>query len=133
VSEIAAPRGPQGQRGEQGRPGAEGRAGTPGISQGSKRAIIALLVLVLVVGAGNLWASWDEVHSFKQQLHAQQVTEQKTAAREIGELCATFGKVALLKPPAGNPKTNPSRAFDQSVHADLAEVNPDLKCGKVKT
>jgi hypothetical protein len=88
-------------------------------------------VLVLIVGGANLWGSWDQVHSFKEQLHAQQVAEQKAAAKEIGELCDTFGKVALLQPPAGNPKTNPSRAFDQNLHADLAGVNPDLGCSRL--
>jgi hypothetical protein len=100
-----------------------------------KRATAVLLVLVFAVGGGNLWASWNETHAvtaqlnaFKQQLHAQEVTEQKQGAKEVAELCATFGKVALLKPPAGDPKTNPSRAFDQNMHADLAGVVPDLRC-----
>lgn len=93
-----------------------------------RRAIALLLFLVLATSGGNLWASWDEVHTFKDQLATQQVTEQKAAAKEIGELCATFGKVAALKPPAGNPATNPSRAFDQQEHADLAGVGPDLHC-----
>jgi hypothetical protein len=95
-----------------------------------QRAIGILLALVFLVGGGNLWASWDEVHTFKQQLHAQRVAEQKAAAKEVRELCATFGKVAELKPPAGNPKDNPSRAFDQKMHADLSGVVPDLKCRK---
>lgn len=97
----------------------------------ASRAIGALLVLVFAVGGGNLWASWDEVHTFKEQLHAQQVTEQKAAIKEVGELCATFGKVAELKPPPGNPKTNPSRGYDQQQHADLAGVVPDLGCDKL--
>ena len=135
MTETPAPRGPQGtpgMQGQRGRPGETGRAGKPGISTGTMRAFVALLVLVLIVGGANLWGSWDQVHSFKEQLHAQQVAEQKAAAKEIGELCSTFGKVALLKPPAGNPVTNPSRAFDQSLHADLAGVNPDLGCTKLR-
>lgn len=97
-----------------------------------------LLVLVFLVGGGNLWASWDQsravgtqLNTFKRQLHSQEVAEQKQGAKEIGELCDTFGKVALLQPPAGDPVTNPSRAFDQNLHADLAGVNPDLGCSKL--
>lgn len=97
-----------------------------------------LLVLVFLVGGGNLWASWDQSHSvgtqlntFKRQLHSQEVAEQKAGEKEIGELCATFGKVADLKPPPGSAAANPSRAFLQDLHADLAAVNPDLGCNKL--
>jgi hypothetical protein len=107
-----------------------GAPGTAGISAGTKRAVVALLVLVLIVGGANLWGSWDQVHSFKEQLHAQQVAEQKAAAKEIGELCATFGKVAELKPPPGSQAQNPSRAYLQDEHADLARVVPDLGCSR---
>ena len=131
MSETPAPRGPQGERGQQGRTGERGRAGTPAISRGSRRAVIALLVLVLLVGGGNLLGSWEQVHSFKQQLHAQQVADQKSATREIRELCATFGKVAELKPPPGSQAQNPSRAYLQDEHADLARVVPDLGCDRL--
>ena len=110
-----------------------GSAGQPGVVTGKRdrRALPVLpvlLVLVFLVGGGNLLASWQQVQSFKDQLRQQQLAQQKAAAKEIGELCATFGKVAELKPPAGNPQTNPSRAFDQEEHADLAGVVPDLGC-----
>lgn len=122
------PQGEQGQTGQQGQRGRPGAPGAPGISAGARHAAVALLALVLIVGAANLWASYDQVQDFKNQLHAQQVAEQKAGELELAELCATFGKVALLKPPAGSAKANPSRAYEQQMHADLAGVPSDLRC-----
>jgi hypothetical protein len=47
-----------------------------------RRAVAALLALVLIVGAGNLWASWDEVHTFK----VQQARQAEAACRQFGGL-----------------------------------------------
>ena len=65
---------------------------------------------------------------------AQQRREQ-LAQRRAGEavehkICTTMAQLAALKPPPGNPDTNPSRAFDQSLHATLDGLGPDLGCGK---
>jgi hypothetical protein len=122
------PQGEPGAPGMQGQRGRPGAPGTPGISAGARHAAVGLLVLVLIVGGANLWASYDQVQSFKNQLHAQQVAEQKAGELELAELCATFGKVALLKPPAGSAKANPSRAYEQEMHADLSGVPSDLRC-----
>jgi hypothetical protein len=85
------------------------------------RAVGVLLALTLVVGGGNLWASWDEVHASQAaQQRAGQVVEEK--------LCSTLGKLAVLKPPAGSPQANPSRAYEQELHATLAELGPDIGC-----
>jgi type II secretory pathway pseudopilin PulG len=53
---------------------------------------------------------------------------QRQGRRELKALCLTFGKLAALKPPAGNPHTNPSRAYLQGEHATLDEIGTDLKC-----
>lgn len=91
------------------------------ITRGARLAATGLLILTLLVGAGNLWASWDEVHAYKAAQQRQgQVVEEK--------LCSTFGKLAALKPPAGNPRTNPSRAYLQGQHAALDEIGTDLGC-----
>lgn len=36
------------------------------ISRGAKRAAIGLLILTLLVGGGNLWASWNEERGVQQ-------------------------------------------------------------------
>ena len=61
----------------------------------------------------------------------QRVQAEQRAAGAVLEakLCATLAKLAANKPPAGNPQTNPSRAYDQNNHAILDELGPDLGCG----
>ena len=96
------------------------------------RAVGALLVLTLIVGAGNLWASWAEVHASQSAIQAAYVREQKSqqqAGAILGErLCTTFGRLAALKPPPGNPAVNPSRAYEQEEHATLDQLGTDLGC-----
>jgi hypothetical protein len=57
----------------------------------------------------------------------------QAAARAQGilveeKICATLGQLAALKPPPGDPATNPSRAFDDRLHATLDGLGPDLGC-----
>jgi hypothetical protein len=109
------------------------------------RAIVALLVLTFIVGGGNLLASWDQVQQYKASQQREQAAQQRQAAaeqaaqRRQGELleqrlCATLDPLAGLaglKPPAGNPADNPSRAFEQRLVlklAPLGQLAPDLGC-----
>jgi uncharacterized protein HemX len=85
--------------------------------------VAVLLLLVLVVGAGNLLATYMEVQNFKQQ---QQVQGQQTQQK----LCTTLGKLSALKPPAGNASANPSRVYEQQLHEVLAGLGPDIGCPK---
>lgn len=92
--------------------------------------VAALVALTLIVGAGNLLASWDEVHAYKASQSREQVAQQKQGAALEGKLCSTFGKLAALKPPAGNPATNPARGYDQELHDTLDQLGADLGCGQ---
>ena len=84
-------------------------------------AVLVLLAL-LVAGANVLWTA-HAVRSFQSSQQQQgQMIEQK--------LCQTFGTLAALKPPAGSPKANPSRAYLQAQHDALAKLGTDLGCGK---
>ena len=94
------------------------------------RAVIALLALTLVTGGGNLWASYAEVHAAQSAQRSEQAAQQRQGAILGEKLCTTFGALAALKPPAGNPRTNPSRAFDDNLHAKLDELGADLGCGQ---
>src|SRR5580704_3698853 len=88
--------GQQGQRGHQGRPGTMGRPGLPGISQGAKRAIIALLGLVLIVGGGNLWATYGLTQSTKASLSQQQRQYEAGQRHEQAVAAAAQQKAGLL-------------------------------------
>lgn len=91
-------------------------------------AMSALVILTLIVGAGNLWASWTEVHNAAVAAKREQVAQQRAGAVLGEKLCTTFGELAALKPPAGDPHTNPSRAYDQESHATLVQLGTDLGC-----
>lgn len=107
----------------------------------ASRAAAILLALVLIVGAGNLWATHSEVRAAQAQQRQEQAAQlaaqrrEQAAQRRQGEqelrtLCATFGKAAALKPPAGDPRTNPSRAYLQGEHVVWTAVVADLHCPK---
>jgi hypothetical protein len=90
--------------------------------------VLALVALTLIVGAGNLLASWDEVHAYKASQAREQVVQHQAGVAVEQKLCDTFGKLAALKPPPGSPTTNPSRGFEQSLHSTLVELGIDLGC-----
>ena len=90
--------------------------------------VAALVALTLIVGAGNLLASWDEVHAYQASQHREEVAQQRASVAVEDKLCSTFGKLAALEPPSGSPAHNPSRAFEQDLHARLVELGIDLGC-----
>ena len=92
------------------------------------RAISALLVLTLITGGGNLWASWAEVHADRAAQHHELVLQQRASVILGEKLCTTFGTLAALKPPPGNPAKNPSRAFEDNLHTALDQLGTDLGC-----
>ena len=92
------------------------------------RAVSALLALTLIVGGANLWASWAEVHDAQAAQRREQAAQQQQGLLVEQKLCSTLGKLAALRPPPGNPKTNPSRAFEDNLHAALDGLGPDLGC-----
>jgi hypothetical protein len=66
-------------------------------------------------------------------LLAIQVQNTQTAATRQGvavetKLCASFNALAALQPPAGNPATNPSMAFEQRLHAQLDQIGISVGC-----
>jgi hypothetical protein len=86
---------------------------------------------VILAASGLFWinhAVHDSQAAIQAAQHREQVMQQQAGAVVIGKLCLTFGKLAALKPPAGNPATNPSRAFEQREHATLVQLGTDLGC-----
>lgn len=92
------------------------------------RTAVILLILTLIAGAGNLAASFAEVHHANAVQQQQETAQQRQGRMIEAKLCSTLGKLAALKPPPGDPETNPSRAFDQSEHAVLVQIGTDLGC-----
>jgi hypothetical protein len=84
-------------------------------------AFVALVVLSLAVGAVAILFSVSYYHREQDaQRHQGQLLEQR--------LCTTLDRLAALKPPPGDPGSNPARGFDQQQHAVLAELGPDVGC-----
>ena len=96
------------------------------------QAMGGLVALTLAVGGGNLWSSYDQARSQARAVlaveHREQLAQQRAGVILGEKLCATFGRLAALKPPPGNPETNPSRAYEQEQHATLDELGTDLGC-----
>jgi hypothetical protein len=87
--------------------------------------LIGIILAVFVINAGFTLAI---VLYFQGQYNASQELAHKQGAQVGHSICLTLGKLAALQPPAGNPSTNPSRAFDQKLHQTLDELGPDLEC-----
>lgn len=77
-------------------------------------SLLAILAVVAVV--------IDQRHQQAEQARQSRIVEHR--------VCVTFAHLAALKPPAGNPATNPSRAYLQKEHSTLVRLGSDLGCGK---
>jgi hypothetical protein len=125
--------GPRGEQGQQGDRGEQGTAGAPGLSHPVPgRAVVWMFGFAVVLAVVGLFWINHEVHVTSAAIQSgrqrEQVSQQRDGAMLELRLCTTFGKLAALKPPAGNPKTNPSRAFDDNLHDTLDQLGTDLGC-----
>ena len=110
---VPGPRGPQGNQGNRGAHGASG------LSRPVRRALVFLFALAVLLAAfGLFWIN----HAVHDSQAAQRIQGQAVERK----LCTTFGTLAALKPPTGNPRTNPSRAFDDDLHTTLDQLGTDL-------
>ena len=127
--ERLAGRGPRGPQGNQGN---RGERGTAGLSSPVRLALVFLFALSVILAGLNLFWTAHEVHASQAAIqsaqHREQVSQQRAGAVLGQKLCTTFGRLAALKPPAGDPKTNPSRAYLQGQHDTLAQLGTDLGC-----
>jgi hypothetical protein len=123
---VSLARGPKGEEGTQGERGERGQRGE-GMTRGTRRAIVFLFALTVALSAASILFTVSYYHrSAAAQQRQGQLLEQK--------LCATLeplAGLAGLRPPAGNPGDNPSRAYEQELSAKLAplaQLGPDLGC-----
>jgi hypothetical protein len=132
-----AVQGPKGNRGER------GEKGESGLSWRVVRAVLFLFFLSVALGASGLFWINHAVNTSAAAIRAGQAREQaeqqaeqhreqeaqlQAATAEFRALCTTFTKLAALKPPQGNPATNPSRAYLQGQHDTLDQLGTDLGC-----
>lgn len=122
----------QGPRGRQGNQGNRGEQGTAGLSRTVRRALVFLFALPVVLAGANLFWTAHEVDASQAAIRAAHAREQAAQQRAgdglEAKLCITFSRLSALKPPAGDPDTNPSRAYLQGQHAQLVELGTDLGC-----
>ena len=77
----------------------------------------SFVLAIFLNGAFTVWS----VQNYQSQSRRQ------SALIEL-KICSTLNRLASLSPPAGNPLTNPSRAYLQDQHARLDELSGDLGC-----
>lgn len=132
MSEDAERLAARGQKGDKGDQGQEGKRGAAGLSRTARRAVVFLFAAAVFLGVLDLFWTAHEVHATRAAIQAEYVREQQAQKRaaqaEFRALCTTFTKLSALKPPAGNPKTNPSRAYLQGQHDTLDQLGTDLGC-----
>lgn len=118
----------KGDTGAKGDKGDRGEKGTCGLPPGQARAVVYLFVLGVVLFVVLGVALFHYVHAYQGAQAQEQAQAHRQGQLIERKLCQTFDQLASNKAPAGNPLTNPSRAFDQRQHAILAQVAPDLGC-----
>lgn len=91
------------------------------MTSGARYAVVFLFALNLAVGITAYLAAVT-------YYHAAQAAQQRQAQQTERKLCTSFGALAALQPPPGNPGNNPSRAYLQAQHDILAGVGPDIGC-----
>lgn len=121
-------RGQKGDRGEQGIQGNRGEHGQPGLSVAVRRSLLFLFALAVVLAAGSLLWTAHEVRASQAAQQREEAIQHQAGVVLEEKLCITFSRLAALQPPAGNPATNPSRGYDQELHATLDELGTDLGC-----
>lgn len=123
----------RGPRGEQGNQGVQGERGE--LSRPLRRALVYLFATAAALALVALLAVFHEQAASRaallHQAQAQQASQRRAGLALERQLCMTFGKAAALKPPAGDPRTNPSRAYLQGQHVIWTEVVTDLHCGRL--
>lgn len=91
-------------------------------------AIVFLFALsLLLAGANLLWTAHEVNQSGRAQAREQAAQRRQGQVLER-RLCTTLGQLASLRPPAGNPASNPSRAYEDAMHKTLSQVGPDIGC-----
>jgi hypothetical protein len=86
--------------------------------------LISVCFILLIV----LTASFIVTRLGQDQFDQVQKSQQKQGQIIEQKLCTTLEGLKSLKPPLGNPASNPSRAYLQEQHDKLAQLSVDIGC-----
>ena len=109
-----------------GPPGPAGPRGLRGLSNAATYAIVSIFIAAFVVAAGGLWVG---IHGEQQATRSGQKAAAALAAiNHHDALCTALMQLSADKPPAGNPETNPSRAYLQSQYETFNQLLANFGC-----
>ena len=89
----------------------------------ARYAFVVLALLSLAVGGFSILFSVS-------YYHREQAAQQRQGEMLEQKLCTSLDRLAGLTPPPGPASVNPSRAYLLQQHQVLAELGPDVGCGK---
>lgn len=108
--------------------GPKGDKGDRGMPSGQRRAIVYLFVLnvalFVVLGLGLV----HYVRASQASQVREQAAQRRAAAMIEAKICTDVATMALIKPPAGPPATNPSRAYEQAEHRAWTGLVQGIGC-----
>jgi hypothetical protein len=93
------------------------------LNRRTARSVVYLFGLAVVLSVVSLF--W-----INHAVHDSQAAQQRQGQQVLAKLCATLDRLAALKPPSGSAASNPSRAYEQQLHATLAQLSPDIGCSR---
>lgn len=119
-------------RGAKGDKGEQGDRGPARLAPRVSRALVFLFLLptliAVAVAAGLVVQARDQQAAQAREARQQQAEQARQGKLIEQKLCTSFSRLAALKPPAGAPGKNPSRAYLQGEHAILVGLGTDLGC-----
>ncbi len=89
----------------------------------ARYAFVVLALLSLAVGGFSILFSVS-------YYHREAAAQQRQGAALEAKLCTSLDRLAGLQPPPGPATANPSRAYLLQQHQVLAELGPDVGCGR---
>lgn len=110
---------------------AAGRAALAAAMAWVRRRASTVILVAIVIGLSGSELLWNvhQQRAFEQAQLAAQAAARRAEQLAEHKLCLTLDGLAALTPPPGNPAANPARAYDQQLHATLAQLAPDIGCG----